>query len=38
MRVLNNMVERGNYNQRELEMLKKEIAEGELLKNVNKMI
>lgn len=36
MRVLNNMVERGNYNQRELEMLKKEIAEGELLKDVNK--
>lgn len=36
MRVLNNMVERGNYNQRELEILRKEIAEGELLKNVNK--
>ena len=36
MRTLNNMVEKGNYNQRELDILKNEILKGKILKNVGK--
>lgn len=36
MRTLNNMVEKGNYNQRELDILKNEILNGKILGNVDR--